>query len=326
MTPGRNLPQRCGARPPASLLAKRSLAIRRHHRRTGRSRCIHGRYRRYWEERVATLERQIDHYRAVESARLRGGGAFPELNPDQQGAAAAAAAAAAVRASQPRITVVNVPLVPSPNPQQSFVVHPAEARYFPTLFHVASPRSSSNLIASSIPARNGTSSRAVVSLFRRRPYTSQSEALRQRISSGWFHTNHSAQGITAARLNAARPAPSSGQVLPGLTATTEQQGDPLASAVAMYPKAGQAAATNVSAGGGAGGGNGTAAADLGAPPAPLEAVARLVSQSLAYPDSPASNVRFDPHSVSLPFALTSACMQIFPSAPAVVELASAAGI
>lgn len=34
------------------------------------------RLNRFWEERVATLERQLDHYRAVEASRLRAGGSF----------------------------------------------------------------------------------------------------------------------------------------------------------------------------------------------------------------------------------------------------------
>lgn len=82
--------------------------------------------RRYWEERVASLERQLDHYRAVEVERRRGGDALP--------------VAVARAQAQPQITRVDVPLVP---PIEGWTVHPAEARtnpWVPTVHTLINPR------------------------------------------------------------------------------------------------------------------------------------------------------------------------------------------
>lgn len=98
----------------------------------------------------------------------------------------------------------------------------------------------------------------------------QSETLRQRVASGWLWLDRSVPPSGAAKYVAARPPPRFGQVQPDLD--TDPGDDPLAS---------------VSEHGAAG--NASAAGDT--PPAPLEAVAKIVSQSLVYDDSPPGDVR-----------------------------------
>lgn len=90
---------------------------------------------RFWEERVATLERQIDHYRAVTAARRAGGGAFPELALPP----GADAAIAAGTGPQPVVTKLEIPIdVPT------FLTHAAEARASSAFIHFAAQRPASS--------------------------------------------------------------------------------------------------------------------------------------------------------------------------------------